>query len=83
MDKLEIKHLESERKFVILIDGAQAQLEYQISGSVINFNSTFVPSALRGKGVAEHLVRHGLAWATAQNLQIQASCSYVQKFLKA
>ncbi|MGL4641014.1 MAG: GNAT family N-acetyltransferase, partial [Shewanella sp.] len=31
---------------------------------------------------AERLVRHGLKWAKAQNVEIQASCWYVQKFLK-
>jgi predicted GNAT family acetyltransferase len=78
----EVKHLAAEHKFVTLIDGEQAHLEYHISGDTVNFTSTLVPPALRGKGLAERLVRHGLAWAKTQNLQIQASCSYVQKFLK-
>nr|WP_259394810.1 GNAT family N-acetyltransferase [Shewanella sp. SR44-3] len=78
----EVKHLAAEHKFVILINDEQAHLEYQISADTINFSSTLVPPALRGKGLAERLVRHGLAWAKTQNLQIHASCSYVQKFLK-
>ena len=34
-----------------------------------------------GKGLAEKLVRTGLAWANQQGLKIRASCWYVQKFL--
>jgi predicted GNAT family acetyltransferase len=81
--QIEVKHLAAEHKFVILIDGEQAHLEYQITGDTVNFTSTLVPPALRGKGLAERLVRHGLAWAKEKNLHIQASCSYVQKFISA
>ncbi|MGL5391371.1 MAG: N-acetyltransferase, partial [Shewanella sp.] len=34
------------------------------------------------KGLAERLVRQGLKWAKEQEMQITASCWYVQKFLK-
>jgi uncharacterized protein len=84
MDKLgSVTHLSQQQCFIIDMQDEQARLEYRLIGNEINFHHTFVPPALRGKGLAEHLVRHGLAWATAQNFQIQASCSYVQKFLKA
>jgi uncharacterized protein len=84
MDKSEaVTHLSQQQCFIIEMQGEQARLEYRLTGNEINFHHTFVPPALRGKGLAEYLVRHGLAWATAQNLKIHASCSYVQKFLKA
>lgn len=57
-------------------------LEYRLNGQHIDFNRTFVPDELRGKGLAERLVRHGLKWAKAQDFEIAASCWYVQKFLK-
>lgn len=84
MDKPQtVTHLTQQYCFVIDMQGEQARLEYRLTGTDINFHHTFVPPALRGKGLAERLVRHGLAWAKAQNLKINASCSYVQKFLRA
>lgn len=60
----------------------EALLEYHLTGTSVDFHHTFVPPSMRGQGIAEKLVRSGLAWATAEQLTIKASCSYVQKFLK-
>lgn len=61
---------------------AEALLEYTLlDNDVIDFRRTYVPFALRGKGLAEELVQEGLAWAREQGYSITASCSYVQKFL--
>ncbi|MFV0597554.1 GNAT family N-acetyltransferase [Shewanella sp.] len=77
-----VEHQQDRQRFVIPVDGYEAVLEYQLNGQHIDFNRTFVPDELRGKGLAERLVRHGLKWAKAQDYEIRASCWYVQKFLK-
>mgnify|MGYP006174992611 FL=1 len=77
-----IQHQTEQQRFVLQLDGAEAVLNYALSGNSIDFHHTFVPPAFRGKGLAEQLVRHGLAWAKAQQYQLTASCSYVQKFLR-
>lgn len=77
-----IEHQVEKSRFVCAKDGFECVLDYQRAGEEIDFNHTFVPSELRGQGLAEKLVREGLAWAKEQQLNIQASCSYVQKFLK-
>lgn len=77
-----IQHQTEQQRFVLQLDGDEAVLDYTVNGNSINFHHTFVPPAFRGKGLAEKLVRHGLAWAKAQQYQIAASCSYVQKFLR-
>lgn len=82
MSESTIIHQADKQRFVILIDDQQALLEYQIEDEHIDFNRTYVPDALRGRGLAERLVRHGLKWAKAQQLTISASCWYVQKFLR-
>ncbi len=48
----------------------------------INFTYTFVPESLRGHGIAEKLVRTGIAWARGQGFEIEASCWYVRRFLR-
>lgn len=77
-----IQHQSEQQRFVLQLDGAEAVLDYAVNGSSINFHHTFVPPAFRGKGLAEKLVRYGLAWAKTQPYQLHASCSYVQKFLR-
>ena len=81
-NEIAIEHQQDKQRFIIPFEGYEAVLEYQVSGKNIDFNRTFVPNELRGKGLAERLVRHGLKWAKTQDFTIQASCWYVQKFLK-
>jgi len=64
-------------------ENAEAILEYRLlPNQAIDFTRTYVPNEFRGKGLAEKLVRQGLAWAKQQELTIQASCWYVDKFLR-
>lgn len=85
----QVVHLIDENRFVVNVNNTQAVLCYEVvnapnaasTSKRCNFSSTFVPNELRGKGLAEKLVRHGLSWAKLQGFQIEASCWYVQKFL--
>ncbi len=76
-----VRHQPERQRFVAVVDGHESVVDYRLSGQGIDFNHTFVPDALRGRGVAEKLVRAALAWARAQNLRIEASCWYVRRFL--
>ncbi len=82
----DVQHLANAHKFVIQKDGDEAVLAYRLSGAGdkpgVNFYSTYVPPAFRGQGLAEKLVRSGLAWAKEEGLQVEASCWYVAKFLR-
>jgi uncharacterized protein len=69
--------------FTIDTDGTESILQYKLHGQQVDFIRTFVPAELRGKALAEKLVRHGLAWARAERLNISASCWYVARFLTA
>ncbi|WP_372870594.1 GNAT family N-acetyltransferase [Shewanella sp.] len=77
----DIIHDQQQQAFRLSYHGAEARLEYYRSGDSIDFRRTFVPPELRGQGLAERLVRHGLDWSKQQGLDISASCWYVQKFL--
>lgn len=80
---MRIVHQPELTRFVAEIEGQQAVLEYRLlAGQRIDFSYTYVPPLLRGRGIAEKLVRTGLAWARQQSLEIQASCWYVRHFLR-
>jgi predicted GNAT family acetyltransferase len=77
-----VRHDPARGAFLVVEDGAESVLEYVPSGpSTVSFVHTFVPPALRGRGIAEQLVAAGLAWARAQGLRVIASCSYVAAYL--
>lgn len=88
--KDEIRHDREAQRFTLPAAGDEAVLQYRIMGDMgdmsqpatVDFTHTYVPPKLRGQGLAEALVRHGLAWAKQQGLHIQASCWYVGKFLR-
>ena len=83
MSDLQPIHQADQSRFVIAVEDSEAVLEYKLGGDgAVDFYRTFVPPQGRGSGIAEKLVRAGLAWAGQQSLQIEASCWYVQKFLK-
>ena len=78
-----ITHQPELQRFMSRVDDEEAVLEYRLlSDRGIDFTRTYVPEALRGQGIAEKLVRTGLAWAAEQEYETQASCWYVTRFLK-
>lgn len=82
-----VEHHPQRHCFTVDTEGRESILQYRLlepdsDKPGIDFTRTYVPDELRGQGIAEALVRHGLAWARGQKFQIQASCWYVQKFLR-
>lgn len=78
-----IDHQPDRHRFIFQAADAEAVLEYRLlPDNGVEFTRTFVPESLRGQGVAEKLVRTGLAWAREQGYDIQAGCWYVERFLK-
>ncbi|MDR2981462.1 MAG: N-acetyltransferase [Puniceicoccales bacterium] len=80
---LNIEHEKDARRFLVKNPAGDAVLEYDFPRKgTVDFTHTFVPVALRGQGIAEQLVETGLNWAKDNQLQVEASCSYVAHFLK-
>lgn len=78
-----VTHHPERHCFVSNQGDREAVLDYRLlADRGINFHHTYVPESLRGQGVAEALVRAGLAWARQEGLRIEASCWYVQRFLR-
>jgi len=79
---MHVVHDESAQRFLIATETDEAVLEYTVDDGRAIFTHTFVPPALRGKGLAEMLVRTGLNWAESSGLKVGATCSYVVQFLE-
>jgi predicted GNAT family acetyltransferase len=76
-----IEHQPDKQRFILCKDDHECVLDYVVQGNHVDFTHTYVPFRLRGQGLAELLVEEGLKWAREQQLNIDASCWYVKKFL--
>lgn len=81
MDVLPVSHNPVQHRFSIILDGHESVLDYTASDTTWIFTHTYVPDALRGRGVAAQLVEAGLAAARAADVQVVGQCSYVATYL--
>jgi len=77
-----VQHATTAQRFELHAEGATALAEYQREDGRVVFTHTFVPPEMRGKGLAESLVRAALAWARAEKLKVVPQCSYVARFIE-
>lgn len=79
---LDVKHDEAAGKYYALVDGHESVCEYGRSGDgVLNFMHTYVPPELRGKGIADELVRQALEDVLARGLKVIPSCWFVRLYI--
>ena len=76
-----VQHNAAARRYEAVVDGHLAMAEYQLDGDRMIFTHTFVPPELRGRGIAEKLVRPALAAARAEGRCVVPACSYVAVFI--
>ncbi|MET0262600.1 MAG: GNAT family N-acetyltransferase [Rariglobus sp.] len=76
-----VQHDEVRHQFSITIDGENAHADYALEGNRMICTHTFVPPALRGRGLAEKVVRPMLEEARRRHLRVVPACSYVATFI--
>ena len=81
-EPIAVRHNAAESRYEALIDGHLAVAEYRIDGDRMIFTHTFVPPELRGRGVAEKLVRPALELARTEKRRVVPACSYVAAFIE-
>jgi predicted GNAT family acetyltransferase len=81
---IEIRHDEEQGRFVAEMDGDEAYMTYsRIDERTVDFRHTFVPRVLRGRKLAERLVREAFRWAEAEGYGVIPTCSYVRRLSEA
>jgi predicted GNAT family acetyltransferase len=78
----EVKIDIEEKKFFTMIEGYEAYLDFSIEGNIIDFQHTYTPRALRGRGIAADVVRFAFEYAKENNLKVIPSCPYIHTFLE-
>ena len=77
-----VRHNAAENRFEAEVDGRFSVADYQLRGTDLIMNHTFVPPELRGRGIAEKLVRVALEHARTERLRVVPACSYVERFMR-
>jgi len=79
---INVIHNEAEHRYEATVDGRLSVCEYEVADNALVFTHTLVPPELRGRGIAEELVRAGLAGARGRGLKVVPACSYVAAFIR-
>jgi predicted GNAT family acetyltransferase len=80
-DDQPVRHNPAARRFEAEVGAHLAVAEYALADGRMTFTHTFVPPELRGRGLAEKLVRAGLDLARSEGRRVVPQCSYVATFI--
>jgi len=68
-------------RFVLGVDAEFAHTAYQLLGDTIIFIHTFVPEALRGRGLAMTIVRSALQASRSRGLKVVPRCPVFRAYM--
>ena len=77
-----VTHHAAAHRYEAVVDGHRSICEYELTDGKMIFTHTIVPPELRGRGIAEKLVRTALADARVAGRKVVPACSYVAKFIE-
>ena len=79
----DVKHDEQKHSFYVIAEGQECFLRYsQTDEHCLNFSYIYVPPALRGKHIADAIVKAGVEYAIKNNMKIIPSCSFVLRSMQ-
>ncbi|HEX5047242.1 MAG TPA: GNAT family N-acetyltransferase [Gammaproteobacteria bacterium] len=79
----EITHNAARRRFEAAFGDSLAVLDYSpVDATTLDYRHTFVPPAVRGRGIASRLVRFGLDYALEQRLTVIPTCPFVAAYIR-
>jgi Predicted acetyltransferase len=82
MERDKIEHQPEAHRFVVKLPEGEARLEYSLQSRWVNITHTWVPSELRGRGVADSLMQACQQWCLQEGFQLVATCSYAVRWLE-
>jgi uncharacterized protein len=82
-DPVSLRHEPERRRFVAETPGGNGVLEYAIvDAGTLDYRHTFVPEALRGRGIASRLVAFALDYAAAEGRTVVPTCPFVAAMMQ-
>ncbi|SFB45127.1 GNAT family N-acetyltransferase [Azotobacter beijerinckii] len=82
-EALSIHHDQAGHQFEAIVDGHRAYLAYMDLGkNTLDIYRTYVPTSLRGRGIAAALAAEALDYARRMGYTVIPSCSYVERYME-
>jgi predicted GNAT family acetyltransferase len=79
----DIRHDTERQRFVLTLDGAEAELNYRdVDAKTLDYYRTFVPSTMRGGGIASKLAQRALDYAQERGLKIVPTCPFIVTYIE-
>jgi predicted GNAT family acetyltransferase len=79
----DIRHEPERNRFVLEMDGLASVLEYrQADPATLDYYRTFVPPALRGRGIASSITGAALRYARDAGLKVIPTCPFVASYIE-
>jgi len=81
VDRVEVRHNETARRFEAEVHGLKAVVVYKIIPGHMLIQHTEVPPGLEGRGLAAKLTRTALEFARDKALHVIPACSYTASYM--
>ena len=79
---MQVEHVEDENRFVVRMDGEEAELTYLPAGpKLVDIQHAYVPEDERGHGVAEALAAAAFEFARERGYRVAPTCPFVRRWL--
>jgi uncharacterized protein len=79
---IDVRHNTAAHRFEAEVDGGLSVADYTLRDGQMIMTHTYTPPELRGRGIAEKLVRAALDYARSEKLRVVPACSYVDIFIQ-
>ncbi|HEY4368737.1 MAG TPA: GNAT family N-acetyltransferase [Steroidobacteraceae bacterium] len=79
---MQVNHESSAHRLSVELDGHVGRLDYEIDGKQMSITHVRVAAKIRGRGVAEALMRGALDHAAANGLTVKPVCAYAVAYMK-
>jgi len=80
-EAIPVRHNVAAHRYEAVVGGHLSVCEYTLGADRMIFTHTLVPPELRGRGMAELLVRAALADARTAGRKVVPACGYVAQFI--
>ncbi len=81
-DSIDVRHNTAEHRFEAEFEGKLSVADYVLREGEMTMTHTYTPPEIRGRGIAEKLVRAALEHAREQRWRVVPACSYVDRFIQ-
>ncbi|MBN1982690.1 MAG: N-acetyltransferase [Chitinivibrionales bacterium] len=83
--ELPITHDEKKHRFFCALNGKECSVDYEVQATaddVLSIYRTYVHPDLRGKGIADSLLKSLTGYAITKGLRVRPLCSYAVRYYR-